>query len=111
MTLRDLLVNRIAPLRQYCDRTIEMYGQTLDRLRDFLGHEPTLDDLDDLDRFEVDSLASHHAARPQAAGESRERCQGFGTLPHDVDVVCEKAAQKERRHRGRVSRLPAASRP
>jgi integrase len=25
-----------------------MYGQTLDRLRDFLGHEPTLDDLDDL---------------------------------------------------------------
>jgi hypothetical protein len=48
MKLRDLLVNRIAPLRQYCDRTIEMYGQTLDRLRDFLGHEPTLDDLDDL---------------------------------------------------------------
>jgi integrase len=48
MTLRDLLVDRIAPLRQYCERTIEMYGQTLDRLRDFLGHEPTLDDLDDL---------------------------------------------------------------
>jgi hypothetical protein len=43
-------------------------------------------------RFKVDSLASHDAARPQAAGESRERCQGFGTLPHDVDVVCEKTA-------------------
>jgi hypothetical protein len=111
MTLRDLLVDRIAPLRQYCDRTIEMYGQTLDRLRDFLGHEPTLDDLDDFIASKWIRWRAHDAAWAQAAGESRERCQGFGTLPHDVDVVCEKAAQKERRHRGRVSRLPAASRP
>lgn len=48
MNLRDLLNERIAPLRQYSDRTVEMYGHTLDRFRDFLGHEPTLDDLEDL---------------------------------------------------------------
>lgn len=48
MVLRELLLDRIAPLRQYSDRTVVMYGQTLDRFRDFLGHEPTLDDLDDL---------------------------------------------------------------
>lgn len=48
MTLRELLVDRIAELKNYEPRTVEMYCQTLDRFRDFLGHEPTVDDLDDL---------------------------------------------------------------
>lgn len=48
MTLRELLVDRIAELKNYENRTVEMYCQTLDRFRDFLGHEPTVDDLDDL---------------------------------------------------------------
>lgn len=48
MLLRDLLVDRIAPLRNLSDRSVVMYQSTLDRFRDFLGHEPTLDDLDDL---------------------------------------------------------------
>ena len=48
MLLRDLLVDRIAPLKNLCDRSVDLYGQSLDRLRDYLGHEPTLDDLDDL---------------------------------------------------------------
>jgi len=111
MTLRDLLVNRIAPLRQYCDRTIEMYGQTLDRLRDFLGHEPTLDDLDDLIASKWIRWRATTPHGLKRTGQPRERCQGFGSLPHDVDVVREKAAQEERRHRGRVPGLPAASRP
>lgn len=48
MTLRDLLTDRIAPLKNLSDRSVRMYESTLDRFRDFLGHEPTVDDLDDL---------------------------------------------------------------
>lgn len=48
MLLRELLVDRIAPLKNLSGRSVEMYESTLDRFRDFLGREPTLDDLDDL---------------------------------------------------------------
>jgi integrase len=48
MTLRELLIDRVAPLKNLSDRTVKMYTSTLDRFRDFLGHEPTVDDLDDL---------------------------------------------------------------
>ena len=48
MTLRDLLKDRIAPLRNLSDRSVVMYESTLDRLRDHLGNEATVDDLDDL---------------------------------------------------------------
>lgn len=48
MLLRDLLVDRIAPMRILSDRTVGLYSHTLDRFRDFLGREPTLDDLEDL---------------------------------------------------------------
>jgi integrase len=48
MTLRELLRDRIAPLKNLSDRSVVMYEATLDRFRDFLGHEPTVDDLDDL---------------------------------------------------------------
>lgn len=48
MTLRELLLGRVAPLKNLSDRTVAMYESTLDRFRDFLGHEATVDDLDDL---------------------------------------------------------------
>jgi integrase len=48
MLLRELLRDRIAPLKNLSDRSVVMYESTLDRFRDFLGREPTLDDLDDL---------------------------------------------------------------
>jgi len=48
MRLRELLVDRVAPLKNLSDRSVKMYESTLDRFRDFLGHEPTVDDLDDL---------------------------------------------------------------
>lgn len=48
MELRELLTERIAHLKNLSDRSVVMYLSTLDRFRDFLGHEPTLDDLDDL---------------------------------------------------------------
>lgn len=48
MVLRELLRERVAPLKNLSDRSVVMYESTLDRLRDHLGHEPTVDDLDDL---------------------------------------------------------------
>lgn len=48
MLLRELLRERIAPLKNLSDRSVSMYESTLDRFRDFLGREPTVDDLDDL---------------------------------------------------------------
>jgi integrase len=48
MTLRELLIDRIAPLKNLSERSVELYCETLNRFRDFLGHEPAVDDLDDL---------------------------------------------------------------
>jgi integrase len=48
MTLRELLHDRIAPLKNLSARSVTMYDATLDRFRDFLSHEPAVDDLDDL---------------------------------------------------------------
>ena len=48
MLLRELLVERIAPLKNLSARSVTMYESTLDRFRDFLGREPAMDDLDDL---------------------------------------------------------------
>jgi integrase len=47
MTLRELL-ERYADLRNLTDRTIALYGYTIDRFADFLGREPNTEDLDDL---------------------------------------------------------------
>ena len=48
MQLKELLIDRFAPHKDLCDRTVAMYVATLARLRDFLGREPTVDDLEDL---------------------------------------------------------------
>ena len=47
-TLRTLLVERIAPLKDLRQRTVDLYCDTLDRWAEYLGHDPLLDDLDDL---------------------------------------------------------------
>jgi integrase len=47
MTLAELF-ERYADLRNLNPKTMLLYGMLLDRLRAFLGHEPTVADLDDL---------------------------------------------------------------
>jgi integrase len=47
MTLREIL-DRYAILQNLTDRTVVLYGHTLDRFSEYLKHEPTLDDIDDL---------------------------------------------------------------
>lgn len=55
MTIRELLLDRYAPLHMLSAKTVSLYNQTLDRFRDYLATvpgradpEPTLDDLDDI---------------------------------------------------------------
>jgi integrase len=48
MTLRELLTERYAVLRNLKGRSVVLFCHSIDRLRDFLGREPALTDLDDL---------------------------------------------------------------
>lgn len=48
MTLRELLDDLYAPLKGISDRTVSLYRYSIDAFGEHLGHEPTLDDLDEL---------------------------------------------------------------
>ena len=48
MTLTTLLLDLYAPLRSLSDRTIEVYGYTIGAFKEFLGHDPTVADLEEL---------------------------------------------------------------
>lgn len=48
MTIRELLLDRYAPLHNLSDRSIVLFSSSIDRLRDHLGREPELSDLNDL---------------------------------------------------------------
>jgi len=65
MTLRDVL-NRYAILQNLTDRTVVLYGHTLDRFAEHLGHEPCIDDIDDL---VVAGFLRWRAATPRKRGK------------------------------------------
>lgn len=65
MTLREIL-KRYSILQNLSDRTITLYGHTLDRFAEHLGHEPTLDDIDDL---VVAGFLRWRAATPRKRGK------------------------------------------
>lgn len=48
MTLHDFLTSTYAPLKSIDDRTIELYGYTIRKFSEFLGHQATLADFDEL---------------------------------------------------------------
>ena len=48
MRIRDVLLERYAPLNQLSARTVQLYGHTIDRFEEFLGRPAELTDLDDL---------------------------------------------------------------
>lgn len=48
MTIRELLIQRYAPLHNLSDRSVVLFGHSIDRLRDHLEREPTIADFDDL---------------------------------------------------------------
>lgn len=48
MTIRELLIERYAPLHNLSARSVVLFGHSIDRLRDFLQREPETTDFDDL---------------------------------------------------------------
>lgn len=76
-TLRAVL-ERYAVLQGLSDRTVTLYTHTLDRFRDCVGHEPTIDDLDD---FVVAKFLKWRATTPHrgrlcsAASVAKDKAQ------------------------------------
>lgn len=70
MTLAGVVRDLYAPLRGISDRTVVIYEGTLRRLAEFLGHEPTLDDLDEI---VIAKFLSHRVrtASPGSAAKDR----------------------------------------
>lgn len=74
MLLRDVLDSRYAVLHNLSERTVLLMQQTLDRFRDYLGHEPTVDDLTDLavSGFVRWRSKTHHRGRLPSAATTRK---------------------------------------
>lgn len=72
-TLRTLLIERIAPLKDLVPRTVELYCDTLDRWAEYLGRDPQIDDLDDLGvakflRWRADNHRRRNSNKPLSKG-------------------------------------------
>lgn len=78
ITLTRFLLDTYAPLRQLSGRTIAIYQNTLDRLADHLGRDPTLDDLTDVGiaRFLTWRLETPHRGKlPRRTTVAKDRTQ------------------------------------
>lgn len=74
MTIKELLDSRYAPLHNLKPRTVGLFTHTIDRFRDFLGREPQVEDLDDLNvsRFVRWRAATPHKGRIAAPATVRK---------------------------------------
>lgn len=72
MLLSDLLTDLYAPLRGIDPRTVTIYKFTLKSWGKFLGHEPTLDDLEEL---AVARFLAHRLATRKIATAAKDRTQ------------------------------------
>lgn len=136
MTIRELLLERYAPLHNLADRSIVLFGSSIDRLRDHLGREPDLSDFNDLtmakflrwraatphrgkipspatvakDKAHLASLANH-AWKKKLIDECVEWPRlRVPTRPPKAYTVDEVSAmvRSSRQARGRIGRVPAA---
>jgi integrase len=72
MLLIDILTDLYTPLRSLSEKSAYNYRCTITALRDFLGHEPTLDDLDELT---VARFLTHRAKQRAVATAAKDRAQ------------------------------------
>lgn len=74
MTLREYLIDRYAVLHNLKPRSVVLFGHSVDRFRDFLGREPELTDLDDLQvsRFLRWRAVTPHRGRVCSAASVRK---------------------------------------
>ena len=108
MVLRELLVERIAHLRNLSDRSVVMYLSTLDRFADFLGHEPTLDDLDDLT---ASKFVRWRTAKPSFWGRPLSPASVAKDSAHLRTIWTWAAKKRLRRSDGELIEFPDYARP
>lgn len=72
MTLKSLLIDVYAPLKGLRDHTIQLYNYTIEAFGEFVGHEPTLTDLDELP---VARFIAHRTRKRAAATAAKDRSQ------------------------------------
>jgi integrase len=70
--LHEVVTDIYAPLRSISQRTVALYLFTLDAFRDYLGHEPTTDDLDELT---VARFLAHRVRTRAPATAGKDRAQ------------------------------------
>lgn len=62
MKIRDVLLERYAPLYNLSARTVVLYGHTIDRFEEYLGRPATLEDFDDL---VISKFLQHRLTNPK----------------------------------------------
>ena len=72
MLLTDILTDLYTPLRSLSEKSVYNYRCTISAFSDFLGHEPTLDDLTEL---QVARFLSHRAKERAVATAAKDRAQ------------------------------------
>lgn len=72
MTLTDFLHDLYAPLRGISDRTVKLYDLTFSKWGEFLGREPTLDDLEEL---AVARFLAHRVRTREPGTAAKDRSQ------------------------------------
>jgi integrase len=83
MLLRQLLIERYAPVKGLSDRTVAIYGSTLDRFRDFLKREPEVTDL------EEDMISAFLSWRAKTVHSATRGLPSPGTLAKDrTQLLC-----------------------
>jgi len=85
MTIRELLLERYAPLRGLKDRSVEIFGNTIDRLEEFLGRVATLEDFTDLQmakylRWRAQTLSRGHLPAPATVAKDRAHLVALANL-------------------------------
>ena len=83
MLLRQLLIDRYAPVKGLSDRTVVIYGSTIDRFRDFLGREPSVTDL------EEDTISAFLVWRGKTVHSAKRGLPSPGTIAKDrTQLLC-----------------------
>jgi integrase len=72
MTLIDILQTMYAPMTGVSERTVTLYGYTLRSWAEFLGREPTVDDLEEL---RVAQFLAHRVREKAPATAAKDRAQ------------------------------------
>ena len=77
MTLRELLISRYAPVKGISERTVEIYGHSIDRFSEYLERDAMIADL------EEDTISAFLAWRGRTIHSARRGIPSAGTVRKD----------------------------